>query len=172
FLQFGYPGETLGDVEKTLQMVRDCRPDDIGVSVSYPLPGTKFHEAVRRQLGSKQNWRDSSDLAMLYRGPFTTAFYRKLHTVVHREFRSRQGWHELRLVVRQPGTVRPKHLRRVVGLLVHQLALPIERWRLKRLALTAHRPLPVSPRQLSAAAAAQPSAQEEETSHEKLEHSG
>src|SRR5207248_3315017 len=29
FLQFGYPGETRQDVEKTLQMVRDCRPDDI-----------------------------------------------------------------------------------------------------------------------------------------------
>src|SRR5205085_8356523 len=34
FLQFGYPGETRDDVERTLQMVRDCKPDDIGMSVS------------------------------------------------------------------------------------------------------------------------------------------
>jgi len=40
FLEFGYPGETRDDIEQTLQMVRDCRPDDIGMSVSYPLPGT------------------------------------------------------------------------------------------------------------------------------------
>ena len=67
FLQFGYPGETLEDIELTLQMVRDCRPDDIGVSVSYPLPGTPFHERVKAQLGEKQNWVDSNDLAMMYR---------------------------------------------------------------------------------------------------------
>src|SRR5205823_3066720 len=30
FLQFGYPGETRADIEQTLQMVRDCRPDVIG----------------------------------------------------------------------------------------------------------------------------------------------
>ena len=62
FLQFGYPGETRDDIERTLQMVRTCRPDDIGVSVSYPLPGTRFYDRVRAELGEKQNWFDSSDL--------------------------------------------------------------------------------------------------------------
>ena len=41
FLQFGYPGETWEDIEKTIALVRETRPDDIGVSVSYPLPGTR-----------------------------------------------------------------------------------------------------------------------------------
>ena len=41
FLQFGYPGETREDIEATLQLARDLDPDDIGVSVSYPLPGTQ-----------------------------------------------------------------------------------------------------------------------------------
>ena len=59
FLQFGYPGETLDDIQLTLDMVRRCRPDDIGVSVSYPLPGTKFYERVKADLGEKQNWVDS-----------------------------------------------------------------------------------------------------------------
>lgn len=92
FLQFGYPGETWEDVQKTLKMVRECEPDDIGISVSYPLPGTKFHERVRLELGEKQNWTDSEDLAMLYRGPFPTAFYRILHGRVHHEFRLRRAW--------------------------------------------------------------------------------
>ena len=88
FLQFGYPGETWDDVQKTLKMVRECAPDDIGISVSYPLPGTKFFERVKLELGEKQNWVDSDDLAMLYRGPFPTEFYRILHGRVHYEFRS------------------------------------------------------------------------------------
>ncbi|HQV94279.1 MAG TPA: radical SAM protein [Anaerolineales bacterium] len=93
FLQFGYPDETWGDVQKTLKMVRECAPDDIGISVSYPLPGTKFYERVKLELGEKQNWVDSEDLAMLYRGPFPTEFYRVLHGRVHYEFRA---WKALR----------------------------------------------------------------------------
>ena len=96
FLQFGYPGETREDIEKTIQLVRDCDPDDIGISVSYAMPGTKFYEAVREQLGEKQNWQDSDDLAMLYHGTFSTAFYRKLHRVVHKEFRARKAWKKLK----------------------------------------------------------------------------
>ena len=93
FLQFGYPGETWEDVQKTLKLVRDCAPDDIGISVSYPLPGTKFFERVKLELGEKQNWVDSDDLAMLYRGPFPTEFYRILHGRVHFEFRVRKALH-------------------------------------------------------------------------------
>ena len=92
FLQFGYPGELWEDVQKTLRMVRECAPDDIGISVSYPLPGTKFFERVKLELGNKQNWTDSDDLAMLHRGPFPTGFYRILHGRVHYEFRMRNAW--------------------------------------------------------------------------------
>lgn len=92
FLQFGYPGETWEDVQKTMKMVRECAPDDIGISVSYPLPGTKFFERVKMEFGEKQNWVDSDDLAMLYHGPFATEFYRILHKRLHYEFRVRQAW--------------------------------------------------------------------------------
>lgn len=94
FLQFGYPGEAWQDIEKTLKMVRECKPDDIGISVSYPLPGTRFFERVKDELGLKQNWDDSEDLAMLYRGPFPTEFYRILHGRVHYEFRTRNAFHK------------------------------------------------------------------------------
>jgi anaerobic magnesium-protoporphyrin IX monomethyl ester cyclase len=104
FLQFGYPGETWDDVQLTLKMVRECAPDDIGISVSYPLPGTKFFERVKMELGEKQNWVDSNDLAMLYRGPFPQEFYRVLHGRVHHEFRLRRAWrkNDLRGIVRTP----------------------------------------------------------------------
>ncbi len=102
FLQFGYPGETLADIQRTLQMVGDCEPDDIGVSVSYPLPGTPFYERVRAQLGVRQNWIDSEDLAMLYHGPYSTDFYRQLHQVVHANFRRQRAARRLRRGEGQP----------------------------------------------------------------------
>jgi radical SAM superfamily enzyme YgiQ (UPF0313 family) len=131
FLQFGYPGETREDVERTLQMVRDLLPDDIGISVSYPLPGTPFYERVKLELGDRANWVDSEDLAMLYRGPFTTAFYRHLHTVVHKEYRSRKTWAALR----QGKWV---GLRPAASMIYHTLTLPLARRKLAALERAPH----------------------------------
>ncbi|MEM9022427.1 MAG: radical SAM protein, partial [Bacteroidota bacterium] len=72
FLQFGYLGETREDVQKTIDMVLELMPDDIGISVSYPLPGTGFYEKVKMDLGEKANWTDSDELAMMFRGTFDT----------------------------------------------------------------------------------------------------
>jgi anaerobic magnesium-protoporphyrin IX monomethyl ester cyclase len=120
FLQFGYPGETREDIERTLRMVRECRPDDIGVSISYPLPGTRFYDRVKSDMGDKRNWVDSDDLTMMYRGPYETAFYRTLHRVVHKEFRVRKIW----------GAGRLRH---APALLYNAATLPFERFRLQRL---------------------------------------
>jgi radical SAM superfamily enzyme YgiQ (UPF0313 family) len=134
FLQFGYPGESRTDIEKTLQLVRDCLPDDIGISVSYPLPGTRFHERVAAQLGPQQNWIDSADLAMMYQGPFPTEFYRQLHTVVHKEFRARRGWQTLQQVITKPTQWRLAQLRELAAIVYRWATLPLARWRLNRLA--------------------------------------
>jgi len=148
FLQFGYPGETRDDIEKTIQLVRDCNPDDIGISVSYAMPGTKFYDAVREQLGEKQNWQDSQDLAMLYQGPFSTEFYRKLHTVVHKEFRARKAWKSL------------KNVRAVARLGYNLLTLPVARVQLNSLASNSQIDLASLPH-MPHDAAATPSPQEE-----------
>jgi len=116
FLQFGYPGETWADVQLTLKMVRECMPDDIGISVAYPLPGKKFYERVKAQLGEKTNWEDSDDLAMLYQGPYSQEFYRVLHRRVHREFRMRRAWLTLKQGVRHRVRWRAKHLRLVLSI--------------------------------------------------------
>ena len=85
FLQFGYPGENWEDIQSTIRMVRRARPDDIGVSVAYPLPRTKFYDLVKGQLGAKQNWEDSDDLAMMFQGAYQGDFYRALRDALHQE---------------------------------------------------------------------------------------
>jgi radical SAM superfamily enzyme YgiQ (UPF0313 family) len=87
FLQFGYPGESWAEIEETVAMVRQTRPDDIGVSVSYPLPGTRFYEIVAAHIGHKANWNDSADLAMMFHGAYSTEFYRALSDALHAEVR-------------------------------------------------------------------------------------
>ena len=88
FLQLGYPSETWDDVLATRDLVHEERPDDIGVSVAYPLPGTRFHAKVQAQLGLRQNWQDSDELAMLFQGSYTTDFYRRLRDTLHDDVRA------------------------------------------------------------------------------------
>ncbi len=83
FVQLGYPGETWDDLARTRELIRDTLPDDIGVSVSYPLPGTRFHQMVASELGAKTNWESSGDLEMMFAGTYTSPFYRQMHLALH-----------------------------------------------------------------------------------------
>ena len=89
FIQLGYPGEGWPEIVATRDLIREERPDEIGVSVAYPLPGTEFHRRVRDQIGRKTNWVDSDDLAMLFQGTYRTPFYRRVRTLLHREVEAR-----------------------------------------------------------------------------------
>jgi anaerobic magnesium-protoporphyrin IX monomethyl ester cyclase len=127
FLQFGYPGETWSDIEATLSLAREIEPADIGVSVSYPLPGTRFYDRVREELGAKQNWVDSSDLATMYKATYEPEVYRRVHGLVHHEFRARKSANALSAVAQSPLDLRPVHLRRAASWIYNRAALAIKR---------------------------------------------
>ncbi|HEX9580989.1 MAG TPA: radical SAM protein [Gemmatimonadales bacterium] len=99
FVQLGYRGEQWSDIVQTRDLVTDEWPDEVGVSVAYPLPGTKFFDQVRGELGPKANWEDSDDLDMMFHGTYLTSFYKRVRDVIHAEVRSRQRcdpeWQEL-----------------------------------------------------------------------------
>jgi anaerobic magnesium-protoporphyrin IX monomethyl ester cyclase len=83
FIQLGYLDEQLEDILATRQLIEATRPDDVGVSVSYPLPGTRFYELVKQQLQAKTHWQDSNDLEMMFEGTYNTAFYRAVRDLLH-----------------------------------------------------------------------------------------
>lgn len=87
FIQFGYPGESSEDIAKTIAMINELLPYEIGISVSYPLPGTAFYERVKMQLREKTNWTDSDELALMFRNTYAPAFYKQLHRFVHKSYR-------------------------------------------------------------------------------------
>ena len=102
FLQFGYPGEGWKEVQQTVSLVRATRPDDIGVSVSYPLPNTRFFEKVQAELGRKRNWIDSDDLSVMFRAAYTDEFYHALRDALHAEVNS---WHLTTSTTNESGRV-------------------------------------------------------------------
>ena len=113
FIQFGYLNETKEDIAKTIQMIKELVPDNIGISVSYPLPGTKFYDKVKDDLKLKANWTDSDDLAMLFKGSFNSNFYKKLHRYVHKEYRISQALQNLKKLFKHPSSIHKNELRSI-----------------------------------------------------------
>lgn len=90
FIQFGYLGEEMSDIEKTIEMLNEVLPDDIGISVSYPLPGTGFYDKVKNQLHKKTNWTDSDELVLMFKNTYSASFYKQLHRYAHKNYRKHQ----------------------------------------------------------------------------------
>jgi radical SAM superfamily enzyme YgiQ (UPF0313 family) len=133
FLQFGYPGETSEDIDKTIALLSECMPDDIGISVSYPLPGTVFYENVKSELKQKQNWSDSDDLALMFRNTYSPEFYRQLHRFVHKHYRGKQGVESLKKLLGKPFRSKISDLRRASSLAYYVPTVWMERRKLNRL---------------------------------------
>ncbi|TAK38184.1 MAG: B12-binding domain-containing radical SAM protein [Lysobacteraceae bacterium] len=95
FIQLGYLGENLDDLLATRALVARAAPDEIGVSVSYPLPGTRFYEQVKARMGGKTHWEDSGDLAMMFRGEHDSAFYRAFRDLLHQQVELQARWNAL-----------------------------------------------------------------------------
>jgi radical SAM superfamily enzyme YgiQ (UPF0313 family) len=126
FIQFGYPGETAKDIGLTMEMINELLPHDIGISVSYPLPGTKFHERVKNELKEKSNWKDSDDLHLMFSNSYSPEFYKHLHRYVHAVYRSKQSLHLMK-------TFNFRDAKRVVAFPVYKISTIKEKYALKKI---------------------------------------
>ena len=77
FLMLGYPGETLEDIEATLQLFRRFSPEEYSVSIAVPVPGTRFYDAVKDRLrGRARTTRGSGGVSLLYEAAYPESMYR------------------------------------------------------------------------------------------------
>jgi hypothetical protein len=113
-------------------------------------------------MGEKKNWVDSADLDMMYQGPFTTEFYRHLHTTLHKEYRARKTWRVIQRLGRHPAEFRPAHIRQTVAMVYHTVTLPLAKQKLKRLEQIPHQGVVLKGEGLSMEEAAIPTGQEEQ----------
>jgi anaerobic magnesium-protoporphyrin IX monomethyl ester cyclase len=75
FLMWGYEGEDLGDIEATVEHVKECRPDVFLTTVSYPIKGTAYYEEVAARLVRIGDWGASTDREVSIRGRHSRRFY-------------------------------------------------------------------------------------------------
>jgi len=102
FIQYGYLGETKDDIKLTIKMIKELVPDYIGISVSYPLPETKFYDMVKNDLVGKSNWVDSDDLDMMFKNTYSPAYYKVLHRYTHYVFYIEKGFVSIKNILSRP----------------------------------------------------------------------
>jgi anaerobic magnesium-protoporphyrin IX monomethyl ester cyclase len=133
FIQFGYPGETAEDISLTIKMINKLLPHEIGISVSYPLPGTTFYETVKEQLKGKANWTDSDDLAMMFRHHYPPSFYKQLHRYVHKSYRKHLALDTASRLLKKPSEMQLKTLKKALSALYYIPAAYFQKRKLEQL---------------------------------------
>jgi radical SAM superfamily enzyme YgiQ (UPF0313 family) len=134
FIQFGYLGETKEDIDKTVQMINELLPYELGISVSYPLPGTKFFEKVKDQLKDKTNWTDSDELRLMFNNTYPPAFYKQLHRYVHKNYRKHLALDTIKKLASKPMALSYNNLKRAASAAYYIPATFLARRKLQTLA--------------------------------------
>jgi anaerobic magnesium-protoporphyrin IX monomethyl ester cyclase len=133
FIQFGYPGEDKADITLTIDMINELLPFEIGISVSYPLPGTVFYERVKADLKKKTNWTDSDEMALMFTNIFPASYYKQLHKYVHKNYRrhlAKNAWQKL---IKTPFKANIESFRKALSVFYYTPATFIEKLKLSKL---------------------------------------
>jgi anaerobic magnesium-protoporphyrin IX monomethyl ester cyclase len=133
FIQFGYPGETKEDIQETISMINELLPHEIGISVSYPLPGTLFYEKVKTDLRIKANWTDSDELALMFRNTYAPAFYKQLHRYVHKNYRKHLALDAIKNLLIKPATINFARVKKALSLVYYTPSAWLARLKLREM---------------------------------------
>jgi radical SAM superfamily enzyme YgiQ (UPF0313 family) len=75
FIMVGYEGETWDDIKLTADHLRDAVPDDVLTTLSYPIKGTPYYDAVADRIVARRKWEEGSDRDLTIRGRKSPRFY-------------------------------------------------------------------------------------------------
>jgi radical SAM superfamily enzyme YgiQ (UPF0313 family) len=75
FIMLGYDGETIRDIQDTVDHLRKCDPDLFLTTVAYPIAGTPYHAKVQADIFTDKAWDEHSDRDLEIAGRHTRRFY-------------------------------------------------------------------------------------------------
>jgi anaerobic magnesium-protoporphyrin IX monomethyl ester cyclase len=133
FIQFGYPGEEKKDIALTINMINALLPFEIGISVSYPLPGTGFYERVKADLKKKTNWTDSDEMALMFSNNFPASYYKQLHSYVHKNYHMHLAQNSLLKLLKNPFDLSFSRIKKALSVIYYTPATLIEKFKLNQL---------------------------------------
>lgn len=77
FLMWGYDGETVEDIEATVEHVKKANPDVFFTTVAYPIKNTGYYHDVADKVISDLDWEAATDRDYKVRGRHSKAYYKQ-----------------------------------------------------------------------------------------------
>lgn len=75
FIMLGYDGETVEDIEQTVEHLKICNPDIFLTTVAYPIKGTPYYTRVESDILADSAWEQHSDRDLTVAGRYSKQFY-------------------------------------------------------------------------------------------------
>jgi radical SAM superfamily enzyme YgiQ (UPF0313 family) len=75
FIMLGYPGETEDDIFATLHHLKKANPDQLTVTVAYPIKGTALHNQVEHEMIGELDWKKSTDRDIDFKRTYQRKYY-------------------------------------------------------------------------------------------------
>jgi radical SAM superfamily enzyme YgiQ (UPF0313 family) len=75
FIMLGYDGERLEDLQATVDHLKRTTPDVFLTTVSYPIKGTPYYDAVRSRIVTAAPWSERSDRDLTVTGRPSRRYY-------------------------------------------------------------------------------------------------
>src|SRR5439155_14406017 len=76
FLMWGYEGETIDDIEATVDHVKKANPDVFLTTVAYPIKNTPYYDSVADRVRLDKDWADATDRDFEIAGRPSRDYYR------------------------------------------------------------------------------------------------
>lgn len=76
FIMLGYPGETIKDIDETIQYLKEANPTEYTITVAYPIKGTSLYNEVKSKIINQLNWETSTDRQIEFERTYSKKFYR------------------------------------------------------------------------------------------------
>src|SRR5215470_15564386 len=75
FILLGYPDETTADIRKTINLLKETKPDVFGTSVAFPMKGTEFYKRVSDRIIPDENWSSRNQNKLLFKAKYPRLYY-------------------------------------------------------------------------------------------------
>ncbi len=75
FIMVGYPTETVEDIHKTVQYLKEANPDNFTITVAYPIKGTGLYEQISSKIITQLDWQSSTDRDIDFTRTYSRKYY-------------------------------------------------------------------------------------------------
>jgi radical SAM superfamily enzyme YgiQ (UPF0313 family) len=76
FVMVGYPEETIEDIDKTIQYLKEAKPTQYTITIAYPIKGTSLYNEIEDKITIQPEWESSTDREIDFKRTYSKKFYK------------------------------------------------------------------------------------------------